>query len=208
MSILSWERLLFVLPSVIIALTFHESAHALVAYKFGDPTAKMQGRLTLNPLKHLDVIGTLLLIFVQFGWAKPVPINPYYFQGNRRAKMILVSIAGVSMNFILALLCAFFISLMYYGHLPVNEGVQMFLMQLAFINLILVVFNLLPIPPLDGSKVLLELLPPRWSDNLSFLDRFGFIILIILAITGLLAKFILPLINGLMNFCFAIVGLS
>lgn len=208
MSVFSIENILFVIPSVIIALTFHEAAHAFVAYKFGDPTAKLQGRLTLNPLKHLDIIGTLMLIFAHFGWAKPVPINPYYLQGNRRGKLILIAVAGVVLNFILALICCLFISLMYHGYFPYNEGVHMFLLQLAFINLILVVFNILPIPPLDGSKVVLELLPPQYAEKFSFLDRFGFIILIILAISGLLGKFISPMIYGLLNFCFSLVGLA
>jgi Zn-dependent protease len=208
MSVFSIENILFVIPSVIIALTFHEAAHAFVAYKFGDPTAKLQGRLTLNPLKHLDIIGTLMLIFAHFGWAKPVPINPYYLQGNRRGKLILIAVAGVLFNFIIALISCLLLSLMYHSYLPYNDGVQAFLLQLAFINLILVVFNILPIPPLDGSKVLLELLPPQYAEKFSFLDRFGFIILIVLAISGLLGRFISPMIYGLLNFCFSIVGLA
>ena len=92
------ERLIYVIPAIIIALVFHEYAHARIAYAFGDPTAKSAGRMTLNPLKHLDPIGTLLLIFAGFGWAKPVPVNPFYFQGNRKGKMLLVSLGGPLMN--------------------------------------------------------------------------------------------------------------
>lgn len=202
------ESLLFVIPAVIIALTFHEFAHAFVAYKFGDPTAQLAGRLSLNPLKHLDIIGTIMLVFIGFGWAKPVPINTNYFQGNRRLKMIAVSIAGVIMNFILCLISAAFLSLMSHGILPYNAGVEMFLVQLAFINAVLIVFNILPIPPLDGSKVLIELLPPKYGSKLSFLDRYGFIILIILAVTGILGKIISPLIYGVVNFCFSLFGLA
>ena len=93
------ERLIYVIPAIIIALTFHEYAHARIAYAFGDPTAKNEGRMTLNPLKHLDPIGTLLLIFAGFGWAKPVPVNPFYFQGNRKRKMLLVSLRRSSNEF-------------------------------------------------------------------------------------------------------------
>ena len=97
------ERLIYVIPAIIIALTFHEYAHARIAYAFGDPTAKNEGRMTLNPLKHLDPIGTLLLIFAGFGWAKPVPVNPFYFQGNRKRKMLLVSLGGPAMNLLEAI---------------------------------------------------------------------------------------------------------
>ncbi|MGI6360935.1 MAG: site-2 protease family protein [Bacillota bacterium] len=204
---LNLEYLLFVIPAVIIALSFHEAAHAFVAYRFGDPTAKAAGRLTLNPLKHLDIFGTLALIFIHFGWAKPVPINPSYFQGNYRAKMIAVSVAGVSMNFILCLVAALFLMLINKGFLPYYEGVILFLTQLLYINAILIAFNILPIPPLDGSKVLGELLPPKYGNKLNEIGRYGFIILIFLALSGLLWKIISPLFQGIVTFCLTLFGL-
>jgi len=214
----SLEKLIYIIPAVIIALTFHEYAHAFVAYRFGDPTAKNAGRLTLNPLKHLDMIGTLLLIFAHFGWAKPVPINAYYFQGSRKTKVMWVSLAGPLMNLALAFIAGAILSLLVNRVLPgvhINSDSLYNLINyffhliyyLMYINIILAVFNFLPIPPLDGSKILAGLLPDALAEKVFLLDRYGFIILIILLITNTLDVIFTPLIGGLYKIITAVYGL-
>lgn len=192
----SLTRLIYVVPAIIIALTFHEYAHARVSYAFGDPTAKNAGRLTLNPLKHLDPIGFLLLIFLGFGWAKPVPINPYYYKGHRGHKMILVSAAGPLMNLLEAVIGVALLTLVY--HLAINHREWFtsdlrynlytygfnFLQYFASINIVLMVFNLIPIPPLDGSKLITGLLPPSKMNVVLAFERYGFIILAALMLLG------------------------
>lgn len=216
----SLEKLIYIIPAVIIALTFHEYAHAFVAYRFGDPTAKNAGRLTLNPLKHLDPIGTLLLIFASFGWARPVPINPLYFKGKRKTKVLWVSLAGPLMNLILAFIAAAILSLLVNRILPntsyvSSDSLYYFLnyivnliYYLMYINIILAIFNFLPIPPLDGSKILAGLLPDRLADKVFLLDRYGFVILIILLFTNALDIIFNPLIGGLYKIVTTAVGLS
>ena len=184
MSGLSLERLLLIIPAIILALTFHEYAHARVAYSFGDQTAKNAGRLTLNPLKHLDPVGTLLLIFAGFGWAKPVPINPYYFQGNRKKKVLAVSVAGPLMNLLEAVVGAAILFLLL--HLLGNSSSKVSYYLILFfyyyvqINVVLAIFNLLPIPPLDGSKILAGFLPDRQYGIVIALERYGFLFLLAL----------------------------
>ena len=149
---------LYRIPALLLALTFHELAHGWIAYRLGDDTAKSHGRLTLNPLAHIDPIGLLALFLVGFGWAKPVPVNPLYFKGDRQRGMLLVGLAGPVTNFILA-----FITLFIIGALPTAIGavphIQGILVTTFRYNVLLGVFNLLPIPPLDGSKVLAYFLP-------------------------------------------------
>ena len=155
--------LIYVVPAIIIALTFHEYAHARVAYAYGDPTAKDAGRLTLNPLKHLDPIGTLVLIIANIGWAKPVPVNAYYFEGNRKRKLLFVSLAGPMANLAQAILGAIILSLLinFASYNSVSNYFTAFLSFYVWINIILAVLNLLPIPPLDGSKILAGILPDK-----------------------------------------------
>jgi Zn-dependent protease len=173
--------------SLIIAITIHEFSHALIADKLGDPTPRSMGRLSLNPLAHADPIGTILLPLVSsltgiptIGWAKPVVIDPFNLQHPKRDE-ILISIAGPLSNLSLALIISLIANLF---HIQ-----SIFVYLLVIINISLFVFNLIPIPPLDGSKLLLNLLPPessvRWQEAF---DRYGFILLIILVF--------LPLING------------
>lgn len=164
------------------AIIFHELAHGYVAYRLGDPTAKYHGRLSLNPLKHLDPLGTLMLFFAGFGWAKPVPVNFSNIR-NYRKGMILVSSAGIIANMILAFLALFLYSLL---HLPQSSMLALALYFFAKINIVLASFNLIPIPPLDGSKILLGFSPEGVQAFVLRLERFGFLIIIALLYFGVL----------------------
>lgn len=138
--------------ALVICLTIHEYAHALAAYKLGDPTAKLEGRLTLNPLAHLDPVGTIFLLLVGFGWGKPVPINPNYFK--KRSDEIIVSLAGICSNLLLAIIIVIPIKIALGNGVDIFSSPLYYLLSLIFIiNIILAMFNLLPIPPLDGSHV-------------------------------------------------------
>lgn len=150
------------LPAILIGLTFHEYAHGKVAYILGDDTAYQQGRLTLNPLPHIDWLGFLMLVFFKFGWAKPVQVNPLNFRKDISYKqgMALVSLAGPAMNIFIALVGMFLYRyLSVYMELVWMQYVLAGLTPLIWINLILAAFNLIPLPPLDGSKILAGLLP-------------------------------------------------
>ena len=198
-QLLQSSPLLFILVAgvLIFSLTLHELAHAVVAEWVGDDTARNLGRITLNPLKHLDPIGALLLLFVGFGWAKPVPINPSKFRDYRKG-LFLVSIAGVVVNFTIAILALLILA--YLGitmHASGQLGIQansvaanlvdtefgnkliVGLYMIAQINIILAVFNMIPIPPLDGSKVLLALVPGLDS-VFRQIQRYGFLIIVVL----------------------------
>lgn len=174
----------FVLIAVplMYAIIFHELAHGYVAYRLGDPTAKQLGRLSLNPLRHLDPLGTLMLFIVGFGWAKPVPVNFNYIR-DYRLGMILVSSAGIITNMILAFLALLLYSLL---DLPQSGIFTLVLVIFAKINIILAAFNLIPIPPLDGSKILLGFLPAGVQATLLSLERFGFLIVLGLLYFGVL----------------------
>ncbi len=196
------QRIILTAPPILLALTVHECAHAYTAYKLGDPTAKLLGRVTLNPLKHLDPIGTIMLFFSGlFGWAKPVPINPRYFKDPARA-IVWVSLAGPLSNLFLAALSALAYKLFMVagvgGFLAGIPGLYkpLFLMirWSILINVSLAVFNLVPVPPLDGSKVLANLLPPRKAFAFSRIEPYGFMILLVLIMTGMLDRFISPLV--------------
>jgi len=171
---MSPQSLISAVITLVVALTFHEFAHAWVAKMFGDDTAERAGRLTLNPLAHLDPIGSLMLIFVGFGWAKPVPINPYAIRRSGKAALLLVSIAGPLANFFLAILAAIPLRLNLFPVQVTSSNVLptpfMFLYYFLFTNLALMIFNLLPIPPLDGHEILSFLLP---ADLAASWERFG-----------------------------------
>ncbi|MCL0032618.1 site-2 protease family protein [Peptococcaceae bacterium] len=191
------------IPAVVIALTFHEYAHAVVAYKLGDPTAKHSGRLTLNPIPHVDPIGMLMLFFVGFGWAKPVPVNPYNFNKPKR-DMVLVSLAGPLSNVILAIAFALLFGVFYaFGSQFLIDVVE----KIIWINVVLAVFNMLPIPPLDGSKILAGILPGD-SAWLNYLEQYGFIILIILLLTGILRPILMFFIEPLWALVQVFVGIG
>ena len=171
-----------IIPAAFLSVVLHEISHGYVAYAMGDPTAKSRGRLSLNPAHHLDIIGLLSMILFGFGWAKPVPVNPYYFR-HRKLGMSLVALAGPVSNLLLAFISITLCFLL--GLLPVKinlvfEGLLYFLLIFATLNVGLAVFNLIPIPPLDGSKVIFSLLPDHTYMKLLQFERYGFILLIIL----------------------------
>jgi Zn-dependent protease len=178
------RSIILITPIILLSLSIHEFAHALIAYRFGDNTAKQEGRLTLNPLAHLDPMGTLMLYLSYFtgvglGWAKPVPVNSRYFREPLKA-MLWVSLAGPCSNFLLALFFGLPIRLINLGLLPLldQEILILFLEIGMWINLSLGLFNLLPIPPLDGSKVLKYFLRGRWFELMARLEQYGFMILL------------------------------
>lgn len=197
-------EMLYRIPALIIAITLHEVAHAFMAYRLGDSTAKDLGRLSLNPLKHLDPLGLLALWIFRFGWAKPVPVNPLYFKGDRRRGMFLVGLAGPATNFILA-----FFSMFLLLTLPaLREGhLGAIIVQLYWYNVLLGIFNLLPVPPLDGSKVFAYFLPRQTAYKLSQLDQYGPLILILLIFTGALSTILGPLFNLAHNLIITLVSL-
>ena len=175
--------------AILIAISIHEFAHAWAAYYLGDHTAERQGRLTLNPLVHLDFMGTLFLILVGFGWGKPVPYNPHNLKNQKYGEAI-VSAAGPLSNLLLAIVSSVILRLMLsYSSLDVNNLGLQFLALVAYINIILMVFNLIPLPPLDGSKILFTFLP-RSMDNLRALleqnNIFLVIFLLFLIMSGIL----------------------
>lgn len=181
---------------LVISLTVHEFSHAYVAFKMGDPTAERNGRLTLNPLAHLDPLGTLMILIVHFGWAKPVPINPNNFR-NYKKGIILTSIAGPLSNFVMAILGAF----LYRFVPPNNAGLYIFAQTFVIINVFLGLFNLLPFPPLDGSRLITVFIPAKYDHISNFLERYGFYFLIgtILLFPTLINRLISPLAYFILN---------
>ena len=182
------QTLLLLAPPILLALTFHEYAHAFVANRYGDNTAKQRGRLTLNPLRHLDPLGTIMIFLVHFGWAKPVPVNPHRLK-NPKKDMLWISAAGPLANMALAFVSGILLRLIL-GSVGIRgqqsvTGLFTFMVIMSLqINLALAIFNVLPIAPLDGSKILFGLLPSKHEGKIYFLERYGPFILIGLIVLG------------------------
>ncbi|MDD5439710.1 MAG: site-2 protease family protein [Candidatus Omnitrophica bacterium] len=184
LSLLFSNPVLFVILAVLLlySIIAHEVAHGLVAYLFGDDTAKRSGRLTLNPAPHIDPVGAVMLFLVGFGWARPVPVN-YSKLHNTRPGLLCVALAGSATNIFIAIVAIFLLQFDRISATPVLSGI---LPLVAKINIILGAFNLIPIPPLDGSKILMSFLPEEGQSNLARLEPYGFLILAFLLFTGLL----------------------
>ena len=192
---LELDTIIYRIPALLFAITIHEYAHAQCAESMGDPTPRLMGRLTFNPMAHLDPIGAILLVVAGFGWAKPVAINTNNFR-NRREGTIKVSLAGPGANLFLCFLAALLSAVMNKFGL-ISHGVYEFLLWIQLYNVWFAFFNLIPIPPLDGSLLLSELLPAKqsWQFN-DIVDRYGFYILIALVFSGITGMIINPLANG------------
>ncbi|EHM10170.1 Zn-dependent protease [Thermanaerovibrio velox DSM 12556] len=185
-------EILLSIPAVLWAITFHEFCHGYVAYLLGDPTPKLSGRLSLNPLHHLDPVGAIMLLIFRFGWAKPVPVDARYFKNPSR-DMVLVSLAGSMGNFLTAFVVGLMIRLMP-GFFLSNFALRELMLLMVFINLGLGVFNLFPIPPLDGSKILYLLMPTRWLNSYFWLERYGVLVILVLVMTGILPRIMSPVV--------------
>jgi Zn-dependent protease len=193
------RHLSVITPPILLALAFHEWAHAWVADRLGDPTPRMLGRLTLNPLSHLDPVGTIGLFLFRFGWAKPVPVMPSRFRHPRR-DMVWVAIAGPLANLLLAAISALLLRLAAAGSLPAEGdwvGTPILFMLRASVryNLILAIFNVIPIPPLDGSRVLTIFFGPTQSLSYRRMEPYGVILLVVLIFTGTVGRVIWPMIS-------------
>ena len=201
LSLLMNNPVTFLLLAVplLYSVILHEIAHGLVASWFGDNTAKYSGRLTLNPMAHLDLMGTLMLFFVGFGWAKPVPVN-YNNLNNSRLGIMAVALAGCITNILLATVAIFLMQLQVFNTNPAFATIFPIVIK---INIMLAAFNLIPIPPLDGSKVLMGFLPEEAQSNLARIEPYGFFIIIILLYTGILY----PVIDFIQSILYGLIGL-
>lgn len=195
-------QLLLTIPVLLLSLSLHETAHGLAAYWLGDDTAKSQGRLSANPLHHIDWMGFLCLILVGFGWAKPVSVNMYRFKDPKKG-MALSALAGPVMNILLVFVSVFLWLISWkYGW---NQYVVLFFYLMVQYNAVLAMFNLLPIPPLDGSKVFFALLPDRYYYQLMQYEQYGMLLLLLLIITGATSGIIANGVNNLIQAVFNLV---
>lgn len=195
---------------VIFAITVHEAAHGYAARYFGDMTAYQAGRITLNPIKHIDLFGTIILPAltvalggILFGWAKPVPVN-FSRLRNPKKDMLWVAAAGPASNFVMAIIWVLVIKFADLAPTMFMEPLVLMAKAGIIINVILMVLNLLPLPPLDGGRIAVSLLPERLARPFSQLERYGFIILIVLLFTGVLGKILSPLVNAVYSLLYAI----
>jgi Zn-dependent protease len=206
--------LVLTLPGVIVAITFHEFAHAYAAYKLGDDTAKMQGRLSLNPLNHLDPVGFILLIFAHIGWGKPVQINPRNFDKkySQSAGEAIVSVAGPAMNFVLAIAFTiiYFLIIKIAPEFMLNEVgyyIMIAIYYTVIVNIGLGVFNLIPLPPLDGSKIFRNFMSYNVKNWFDRNEKYFYIAFLFLWITGLAGEIISPIISVITSGLFKLIGL-
>ncbi|WP_425757443.1 site-2 protease family protein [Ihubacter sp. rT4E-8] len=194
---------LILLPGIVIGLSFHEFAHGIVSYALGDPTPKLQGRLTINPAAHMDPFGFVALLFAGFGWGIPVQINPGYYKHRRRDEL-LVSLAGVVMNFIIAMIFALGLRFLFMQNptwlmSSMGDIVTQILMSVVSINIVLMIFNLFPIPPLDGFGIITELFNLRKYDWYYKIYDKGFLILLALILLGVTDKVLGPAVSAVLG---------
>ncbi len=195
-------NMLIALPGIVIGLSFHEFGHAFMSDRLGDPTPRAQGRVTLNPMAHFDPVGFLALMFCGFGWGIPVEIDPRHYKHPRRDEL-LVSLAGVVMNLIVAIVFSFIVHFVYINvpYDKLSDGTLMgtlfnILLQVVIVNVVLMVFNLIPVPPLDGFGIITEIFNLREKSFYYTLYNYGFPILMILLIVGVVDKILNPIVNG------------
>lgn len=193
--------------ALLIAIVLHENAHGIMAYFMGDDTAKSNGRITLNPLKHLSLTGTIMLIIFKVGWANPVPVNPGKFK-KIRLGTFLVSIAGILMNFFIAIISLLIVNYLFKYDIHSLTGLffNNLLVYLIMYNIYLAIFNLIPIPPLDGSKIVYSFLPSKIVFKISKYENYTNIVLILLVVTGIIPKYINVVYKYVLNFMLMIVG--
>jgi Zn-dependent protease len=204
-------QLILMAPPLLLALTFHEFSHGYVAWRLGDPTAANLGRLSMNPLRHLDPLGTLAFFLIKFGWAKPVPVNPVYFRDPKQG-MLLVALAGPMSNLLLAVVSAVAIKLLAPLAISLHQQglaetvtvpLLMMLVNSVWINLLLCIFNLIPVPPLDGGRIVAGFLPGSLSLSFQRYEHFGILVILVLSLTGVLGKIIGPVVRAANNLLLA-----
>ncbi|MBC1724361.1 site-2 protease family protein [Listeria seeligeri] len=198
------ELIPYVLVTLLIAFTIHEWSHALVALAFGDDTAKNQGRLSLNPLVHIDLFGLLLILIAGFGWAKPTPVNRFKLK-KRRLGSVLVSLAGPISNLLLAIIGVGIYSILLNTSYEYGSVIPTFLMVFVNLNIVLFVFNLIPLPPLDGYQVLIEFLPLSARAKLEPVERYAMLIFLIIALTPISQFTIQPIFNTVIPFIYRMI---
>lgn len=207
-------KVIYWVPAILIALSLHEFAHGWASYMLGDPTPKSQGRLSINPFQHLDLFGTLLLFFAGFGWAKPVQVDSRYYE-NPKSDMVKVALAGPIMNFVVAFFSFLIIGFLEKVNVPLNiisNYVATLLYYIALINIGLGIFNLIPVPPLDGSKVLFAILPAKSYFSYMRYEQFGMIVLLMFIWFGAFDGFLITartsVINGMLEIVSKILSLG
>lgn len=211
---LNLRQIIFLIPCILAGFTVHEASHAFTAVRLGDSTPCEQGRCTWNPLAHIDLIGMALIIFAGFGWARPVPINPQNFRNPKRDG-ITVAMAGPAANLILACIFVVLTKIVSltgaFSAAPVGPNIYDFFSDMVWVNLLLAVFNLLPIPPLDGSSLVLAAIPDRYAAQKAAFSRYGALILLVVILAGSFTSVnIFPIgrvIHWLFNLLFGLVGM-